>query len=128
MLLFAAGKGDSIGADEWQAYDKLTSLSHSTVNTHFTTMRAYNLAHNRQPETGAMMYAAGTGWVHLIKALKDMRQAFRRDARASIDDRGLDSISGRNGANGYPPTGWGVLQGVIDQVVEDLCQPVTVAW
>ncbi len=66
------------------------------------------------------------GFIRSIEAVKDPEQIFRWDARTGIRNRHphLVCLSSMTGQKSDPAHWWGIAQGIADQVVQHLIDPV----
>ena len=89
-----------------------------------SAMQLDQLAGHGEAQPGAAVHA-GHGAIALFEGLEDGLLAVGRDADAGIRHLDLDARAARTRANGHA-TAFGELDGVADQVVQDLLQPVLV--
>src|SRR2546426_843029 len=80
---------------------------------------------NGQPQSRASG-AAGARAVRAVETLEDVRQIIRPDPLPRIGDRDLHLAVGGDYPDVHPAAGGRVLEGVVNQVGEDLLQPVAV--
>ena len=86
-------------------------------------MRVDELVHQPQPQTEAAM-AAGRRAIRLTKALEDVRQKLRRDSRAGVRHVEFAQAVGRLHAHGYLSTSIGELDGIGQEIADDLMKAV----
>ncbi len=115
----------------WLGYRKLhaeaAASSSQVARGQRTAVGLDDLAADGQPQPGPAALAAASGLVDLIEPLEDARQFIRRDSGSVILDVDGDPAGGAFGANGHALTAGGVLDGVVQQVGEDLRQAIAVA-
>src|SRR5262249_728620 len=111
----------------WKAHGEAGSASAAgALRTDGAAVRLDQVTDNGQPKSEAAV-AARMRPVHLVKSIEDLRQLFGTDALARIAYDELDAVVGAAQADVNAAAGWRELQGVRNEVRDDLMQAVTVA-
>ncbi len=101
-----------------QAYGKRRALPLFALHRDAAVVQRHQLPDQRQTDAGALL-RAGTGWVRLVKAVENVRQAVRRNADTGVADG--DAVSLRHFLHFHPNLSAlrGKFAGIGQQVRED---------
>jgi hypothetical protein len=94
------------------------------ANFHPALVRGDDRPADGEPDPGAADPVARR--VRPVEALEDVRKMFGRDPLAAVRDRDLDCVTTCLSADADLATRWGVAKGVVEQVRQDLGQPLAI--
>src|SRR3990167_3682022 len=115
------------GSYDGKGYRKDRPLSQFAFHKDFPPLGLDQMFYNRQPQSGPAGGAGPAGGsrpglVDPIKALKNARQIFRRNADSSVPYRKFHPLPVLNGGNLNDAPFRGVLDGIINEVGKNLTE------